>query len=329
MKAVVYTKPGSPNDLEFKEIERPRPKAGQVLVAIKASALGNSDYMRYREWYEKGKVSFFTRFTDTVMGIKGKPLGTECAGIAVEVGEDVTDIAVGDEVFGSTELIGTFAEYAVVNAPLVCKKPSNLSFEESAAIPTCGLTALGALRKAGVKEGMNAMIYGASGGVGQFALQIAKAMGATVTAVCSTRNVETAYNMGADKVIDYKKEDFTKVGMAFDVIIGVNGYNPLKVYKKLLNDTGTYVALGGQKQGMRGAFGFLYSIGTKKKLSFFTVFTTSKQKNLPYLKEIAEAGKLKPYIERYYPIQELPEALEYAAKNGAQGKIAINVDFGS
>lgn len=331
MKAIVYTHSGNCDVLKIKDIAEPVPNDNQVLVKVKASALNMIDYTRFTDTKENGKMTLFAHITDIAQNAVGKPLGGEISGIAVKVGRNVPSVKIGDEVYGVT--LGAFpgggwAEYALCNKNTVYAKPSALSFEEASAIPISGITALGAIRKANIQKGQKVLVYGSSGGVGQYVVQLAKAQGGIVTGVCSTRNLEMAKSIGADYVIDYKKEDFTKSGTMYDVIIGVNGYNPLGTYKKLLKQGGVYVAVGGTRQGMMGGmFGGLYSLGKKQKYTSSVYASAVRQECLPYLKELAENGKLKPFIDNIYPAYDVKKAIHYIIQNHTQGKVVLTMNF--
>jgi NADPH:quinone reductase-like Zn-dependent oxidoreductase len=328
MKGIVYTQFGSPEVLKLMDVEKPVPKVNQVLIKVKASALTNLEYTRFIEPIEGRKTPLMIHLMDKILKAEGKVIGSEVSGIVEEVGKCVTSVKKGDEIFAvAVGLQGAWAEYAVADETIVCLKPTNLSFEAAAVIPIGGITALGAVRIAKIKNGQQVLVYGASGGVGQYALQLSKAYGAIVTAVCSTRNLGMARGIGADYVIDYKQENFAKTGKTYDAIIAVNGYNPIGIYKKLLKKDGIYVAIGGMKQGIMGALqGPFYSNGGKKMTSS-TYFKAVKQKYLPHLKELAEEGKITPFIDRIFSVKDIPQAITYIVKNHAQGKVAINIDF--
>ena len=202
-------------------------------------------------------------------------------------------------------------------------KPQNLSFEQASAIPISFETALGALRKGTVKAGQQVMIYGSSGGVGLYAVQLAKIMGATVTGVCSTRNLELAKQMGCDYVIDYKKEDFTKVRTKFDVIIGVNGCNSMKDYKQILKPNGIFIGVGNVKQVTKA----LFRSFTSRNFSYFAGPMMPQKDYLSYAKELAETGKLIPYIDKIYSVKDTKEAIRYIITSHAQGKVVVSMDF--
>lgn len=324
MKAMVYTKAGSPDVLKIKDIPRPVPKKNQVLVDVRASTLNILDYERFETLTDK--ISLMSKLTNIMQGCIGKPLGGEVAGVVVEVGENVKHVFKGDEVYGKT--LGTFpiggwAEYALLDMEQVHQKPINFTYEESAVLPIACEAALGAVQRGKVKQGQHVMVYGSSGGVGQYVAQLAKAKGAIVTGVCSTRNVEMARSIGCDYVIDYKREDFRKCKTRFDVIIGVNGSQPLKEYKKLLKKDGVFIAVGG---------GFIpksvLSAPFSKQIRFYGAPLMPVKGYLSDIKELAEAQKVKPFIDKIYPIQDVSEAIRYVVTEHAQGKIAISVNFG-
>src|SRR5712692_837471 len=240
MKAIVYTQYGSPDVLQLKEVEKPAPNDGEILVKIHAASANALD------WHRMRASPFFVRLGEGLRKPKDPRLGADIAGRVEAVGSNVTQFQPGDEVFGAW--MGSFAEYASVPENRVALKPANSSFEEAAAVPVAALTALQGLRDTGqIQPGQQVLIHGASGGVGTFAVQIAKAFGAEVTAVCSTRNVDMARSMGADQVIDYTQEDVTRTGQRYDLILAVNGYHPILAYRRALRPTGRYVLVGGSK----------------------------------------------------------------------------------
>jgi NADPH:quinone reductase-like Zn-dependent oxidoreductase len=330
MKGIVYTKSGSPETLKIMDIENPIPKANQVLIKVKASSISILEYLRFLKNIDGGKTPISLRLMDTVaLRSIGKVLGMDISGIVEEVGKNVKNFKKGDVIFGfTTGMFGGWAEYALSDAKSVCKKPINLSYEQAAAIPSSGITALGAIRAAKIREGQQVLVHGSSGGVGHFAVQLSKAYGATVTGICSTRNMEMARSIGTDYIIDYKQEDFTKKGKTYDVIIGVNGYNSLSTYKKLLNKGGSYVVVGGIKQAIKGVLGIpFYSISSDKKYSAVAFPVMPKQKFLTDLKELSENGRIIPFIDMVFSVQEIIPAINYIVKNHAQGKVVINLDF--
>jgi len=254
--------------------------------------------------------------------------GGDIAGIVEEVGPLVKQFKPGDEVFAdlSSAGWGGFAEYVSVPENVLVSKPSNLTFEEAAAVPMAAVTALQSLRdKGNVKQGNKILIYGASGGVGTFAIQIAKSLGADVTAVCSTQNIQTAKTLGADFVLDYKKGEFEKATTRYDVILGVNGHQPLSIYNRALSTNGVFVHVGGSEAQMFQAMfqGPRISMRTGKKFSTF--LQRANQSDLHNVKELIEAGHVKPVIDRCYKLNETTEAFTYFAEGHARGKIVLSI----
>jgi NADPH:quinone reductase-like Zn-dependent oxidoreductase len=320
MKAIVYTKYGSPDVLQLKDVEKPTPQDNEVLIRIHAASVNAYD------WHMLTADIFLVR----VMGVglfkpKHTRLGADVAGRIEAVGKNVKQFQPGDEVFGMVR--GSFAEYACSLDDAVAIKPSNLSFEKAAAVPMAGITALQGLRDQGkIQAGQKVLINGASGGVGTFAVQIAKSYGAEVTAVCSTRNLDQARSLGADHVIDYTKEDFTRSGQQYDLIFAANGYHPLSAYKHSLTPKGIYVVAGGSKaQIFQGRLmGSWMSEKGGRKMG--GVAAKLSQKDLTVLKELVEAGKVVPVIDRRYPLREAAEALRYLGAGHARGKVVIIVE---
>ena len=322
MKGLVYKQHNGFSGLMVEEIPKPSPKEDEVLVRVKASSLNIVDYEPFRR--PAGRPEFFSKMVGSLQN--GKVLGGECSGIIEAIGKNVFHLSVGDEVYGKTPgVIGTgaWAEYAVMKSGQVERKPATLSFEEAASIPVAGEVALGGVRKAHIQPGRQVMIYWASGGVGQYAVQFAKAQGATVTGVCSTRNQELAWALGCDDVIDYKKDDFRKVGQKFDSIIGVNGCNPISHYKKLLKANGTFVCIGNGKQAMHALVLSLFS----KKIKTSALPLEPIKDCLAYAQKLAEAGQLKPHIDKVYPVQEAQSAIEYVLEQHVQGKVVLRMEF--
>jgi NADPH:quinone reductase-like Zn-dependent oxidoreductase len=258
-----------------------------------------------------------------------KVLGADIAGRVEAVGAGIKQFQPGDEVFGvSAGSHGGFAEYTCAAENNLVLKPANLSFEAAAAVPVAALTALQGLRNKGqIKSGQKVLINGASGGVGTFAVQMAKAFGAEVTAVCSTRNLDIARSIGADHVIDYTREDFTRNGQRYDLILAINGYHPILDYRRALSPEGILVVAGGSMaqiiQGM--LLGPLLSRLGSKKLNFMGIASTN-QKDLVVIRELLETGKVVPVIDKYYPLSEVPEALRYLVENHAKGKVVFTVE---
>ena len=322
MKAVVYTKYGSPDVLQLKDIEKPTPRENEVLIKIHAASVNAYD------WHLLTADIFLVRFMGGgVLKPKFTGLGADVAGRIEAVGKNVKQFHPGDEVFGMVR--GSFAEYTCALEDALALKPSNLSFEEAAAVPMAAITALQGLRDEGkIQAGQKVLINGASGGVGTFAVQIAKSFGAEVTAVCSTKNVDQARSLGSDHVIDYTKEDFTQSqgGQQYDLIFAANGYHSLSAYKRALTAKGIYVMAGGSKAQMfQGVLlGKWMSETRGRKMG--GVSAKRSQKDLVILKELLEAGKVVPVIDRRYPLSEAAEALRYLGEGHARGKIIITME---
>jgi len=320
MKAIVYTKYGSPDVLQLKDIEKPIPKDGEVLVKIRAASVNAYD------WHFLTADIFLIRLMGGgLLKPKNTRLGVDIAGQVEAVGRNVKQFRPGDEVFGMVK--GGFAEYACAAESALALKPVNSSFDEAAAVPMAAVTALQGLRDEGqIQAGQKVLIYGASGGVGTFAVQIAKAFGAEVTAVCSARNLEQSRSIGADHVIDYTKEDFTQNGQQYDLILAVNGYRSLSAYKRALTTKGIYVMAGGTMTQIFQSMlmGPMMSETGGKKMG--GVSAKRNQKDLAFLKELVEAGKVIPVIDKRYLLNETAEALRYLGKGHARGKVVITVE---
>jgi NADPH:quinone reductase-like Zn-dependent oxidoreductase len=318
MKAVIQTGYGSADVMELREIEKPTPGDGEVLVRVLAASLAAGDYfgMRGTPFPIRMYIGFPKPKKDFVVGL-------DCAGVVESVGKDVTRFQPGDEVYG--ECRGSCAEYAVAKESAVAHKPHNLTFEQAAAVPTSACTALQGLRDHGkVRPGQKVLINGASGGVGPFAVQIAKALGAEVTAVCSTRNVETVRSIGADHVIDYTQEDFTRGGPRYDVIMDNVGSHSLSDTRRALTPQGVHIPSSGHA-GMGWVItAALTAVFVRQQSSPFVASTTGK--DLVTLKEFIEAGKVTPVIDRTYPLSDAPEAFRYLDEGHARGKVVITVE---
>jgi NADPH:quinone reductase-like Zn-dependent oxidoreductase len=319
MKAIVYYKYGSPDVLQLKDVEKPTPKDDEVLIKIQAASVNAYD------WHFLTADIFLIRLMGGgLLKPKNTRLGADMSGRVEAVGGAVKQFLPGHEVFGMVR--GGFAEYACAPEDALALKPDNLSFEEAAAVPMAAITALQGLRDEGrIQAGQKVLINGASGGVGTFAVQIAKSFGAEVTAVCSTKNVDQARSLGADHVIDYTKEDFTQSGMLYDLIFAANGYHSLSAYKRVLNPKGMYVMAGGSKAQIFQAMlmGSLMSETGGRKMG--GVAAKRSQKDLIVLKELVEAGKVVPVIDRRFPLGEAAEALRYLGEGHARGKVVIAV----
>jgi len=321
MKAIVYTKYGSPDVLHLKEVAKPAPKDNEVLVKIYAAAVTPGDLIIM-------KGALVTRFFSGLLEPKHKIPGKEMAGQVEAVGVNVTQFKPGDEVFGDLYVcgLGAFAEYVCIPETAIALKPANISFEEAAAVAESAIVALQGLRDHGkIQPGQKVLINGASGGVGSFAVQIAKTFGAVVTAVCSTRNLAMATSIGADHVIDYTQEDFTQNGQHYDLILAANGYHSISDYKRALSLNGIYVMTGGSGSQLVQVMlqGPWISMTGSKKMS--NMGLKPNKKDLIFMKGLLEAGKVKPVIDRRYPLREVPSALRYLDEGHAQGKVVINV----
>ena len=322
MKAVVYTKYGSPDVLEFKEVEKPAPKDDEVLIKVHAASVNAAD------WHLLRADPFLVRFMSGLLNPKNQILGADMAGRVEAVGSNVKQFQPGDEVFGDISKCGwgAFAEYTCATENALLLKPANLSFEEAAAVPLAACTALQGLRDKGlIKTGQKVLINGASGGVGTFAVQIAKSFGAKVTAVCSTGKLDLVRSIGADHVIDYKKEDFSRNGQHYDLILAANGDRPISDYKRALTPGGTYVMTGGSTAQMFQALliGPLITMTGSKKMG--AAGSGPNIKDLAFIKELLEAGKVVPVIDRRYRLSEVAEAIRYLEVGHAKGKVVITV----
>lgn len=322
MKAMVYTKYGSPDVLELREIQKPAPGEDEVVVKVHASSVNAAD------WHHLRGEPFVFRLSSGFPTPKHQILGADIAGRVESVGKHVKAFRPGDEVFGDLAGVGFggFAEYVRVPETVLALKPANLSFEEAGAVPVAAVTALQGLRDKGkIQAGQRVLINGASGGVGTFAVQIAKSFGTEVTAVTSTGNLGRARQLGADHVIDYIREDFTKSGQRYDLILAANGYHPISAYKRALRPGGIYVVTGGSMAQMFEAnlLGPWMSMAGSKKMTGLAA--KPNRKDLTFMKELLEAGKVSPVIDRCYPFQEIPEALNYLEEGHARGKIVISL----
>ncbi|KKI90520.1 alcohol dehydrogenase [Bacillus sp. SA1-12] len=322
MKAIVSYKYGTPEVLEMTEVKKPVPLDHQVLVKVHAASLNYGNLILL-----KGKP-VLARLAFGLLKPKYSIPGGDIAGRVEAVGNNVKQFQPGDEVFGDLSGCGWggFAEYVSVPESALALKPVNLSFVEAAAVPMAGSTALQSLRdKGNIQKGQKILINGASGGVGTFAVQMAKSFGAEVTGVCSTRNVDILRSLGADHIIDYTKENFTKKTTTYDLILGVNGSQPLSAYNRVLHPNGIFVHVGGSEVQMFEAIvrGPLISMTSSKKMSTF--LQRPNQNDLYFMKELIEAEKVKPVIDQCYPLEEVSDAFRYFEKGHAKGKVVITI----
>ncbi|MGD0693795.1 MAG: NAD(P)-dependent alcohol dehydrogenase [Terriglobia bacterium] len=320
MKAIVCTQYGPPDVLQFTEVAKPTPKDDEVLIKIHAASVNPID-----SYLMRGPL-FFLPMIGGLLKPKHKIPGCDIAGRVEAVGRNVKQFQPGDQVFGATSG-GGFAEYVCAIEDKLALKPANLSFQDAAAVPIAAITALQGLRDQGrIQRGHKVLVDGASGGVGTFAVQIAKSFGAEVTAVCSTRNVDTARSIGADHVIDYTREDFTQSGQRYDLILGANAHHSVFDYWRALSRDGIFVMAGGALARIFQAMllaPFLSRIGGKKMRFFIAKINT---KDLVLLKDLLEAGKVAPVMDRRYPLSDAAEALRYREEGHARGKVVITVE---
>ncbi len=321
MKAIVYAQYGSPDVLQLKEVARPAPKEDEVLIRVHAASVNAAD------WHYLRGAPFLFRLETGFPKPKNTFLGADVAGRVEAVGRNVTQFQPGDEVFGdlSESGRGTFAEYVCASENALALKPANISFEEAAAVPMAAVVALQGLRAGKIQRGQKVLVNGASGGVGTFAVQIAKAFGAEVTAVCSTMKLDLVRSIGADHVIDYTQEDFTRNRQQYDLILAVNGYRSISDYKRALSPTGTYVMSGGDTAQMMEAMFLGPWMSRKGSRKMGNLAAKPNQKDLIFVKELLETGKVVPVIDRCYPLREVASAIRYLEEGHAQGKIVITV----
>src|SRR5438552_4067940 len=321
MKAIVYRNYGSPDVLRLEEIEKPSAGDDEVLIKVRAAAVNPVDLL-FRG------TSYMVRIMTGLRKPKDTRLGVDVAGQVEAVGRNVTQFKLGDAVFGTCK--GAFAEYVCTSESALVVKPDNVTFEQAASVPIAAITALQGLRLGGlgnkghIQPGQKVLINGASGGVGTFAVQIAKSFGADVTGVCSTRNVEMVRSIGADRVIDYVQEDFTKSGQRYDLILDCVGNHSLLAHRRALNPNGVCVVAGAKE-----LWGFLARALTAPVLSrlvsqkFVTFIAKLNKEDMTIMRELMATGKVTPVIDRRYSLSEVPEAMRYLEKRHARGKGVI------
>jgi NADPH:quinone reductase-like Zn-dependent oxidoreductase len=302
MKAIVATQYGGPEVLQLKEVQKPTPKANEILIKVHATTVTAADF-RMRSFTVPAAVWIPARLALGITKPRQPIYGTELAGVVEAVGKDVTRFKVGDQVFASTltENFGGYAEYKCLpERAMVAIKPSNVTYKEAAALPIGATTALRMLRKGNIQRGQKVLIYGASGSVGTYAVQLAKYFGAEVTGVCSTSNLEMVKSLGADHVIDYTKDDFSSLEERYDVIFDTLAKFPKSQYSKVLKPNGTFVSMA--------------KLSTKESMD-----------NLTFIKDMIEKGEIKAVIDRCYPLEEMVEAHRYVDAGHKKGNVVISV----
>jgi NADPH:quinone reductase-like Zn-dependent oxidoreductase len=317
MKAILYTEYGPPEVLQLREVEKPSPKENEVLVRVHASSINAIEWRRFTM-----PLLMVRMFGKGLRHPKNMSIGGDLAGRVEAVGANVKQFRPGDEVFGVQA--GAFAEYVCAVEKNLALKPPNVSFEAAAAIPIAGLTALQGLRDQGkIHAGQQVLIYGAGGGVGTFAVQIAKSFGTEVTAVCGTRSLDIARSSGADQVLDYAKEDFMKKGQRYDLILAANGYRSIFEYRRALKPNGIYVVAGGFVAQMLQALILGPFISRLDRRKMRGVMANANQKDLVALKDLLESGKVVPAIDRSYPLSKVVEAMNYVLEGHPRGKVVM------
>ena len=324
MKAAVYTRYGPPDVLQISDIAKPAHNDNEVLIRVRAASVNPADWRLMRGAPYIFRILFGLR-KPTV--IRPGRAGVDVAGQVEAVGRAVTQFKPGDEVFGACR--GAFAEYACTSESKLAMKPGNVTFEQAAAVPVAALTALQGLRDKGhIQPGQKVLINGAAGGVGTFAVQLAKWFGADVTGVCSTRNADMVRSLGADRVIDYTQEDFTKSGQNYDLILDNVGNHSLSACRRVLNPKGMFVIAGGPKKGwiilLRALKALVLSPFVSQKMFLFIARIDSK--DLTIMGELMEAGKVTPVIDRRYSLSEVHEAIRYLEEGHARGKVVITLE---
>ena len=323
MKAIVYRCYGSPDVLEFVDVEKPTPAADEVLVKVRAASVNPLD------WHYMRGSPYFMRLGTGLGAPTNTRMGVDFAGTVEAVGSNVTRFRPGDDVFGGRN--GAFAEYVIVPEDrALAMKPGNVTFEQAASAPIAAISALQALRDKGkIKPGQKVLINGASGGVGTFAVQIAKSFGAEVTGVCSTRNVEMVLSIGADHVVDYKKVDYTESGERYDLIIDMVGNHSLSENRRAMSPKGTYVIVGGAKGNWLGPLmGPIKAVMLSPfvEQEFVMLLAVLRKDDLVIVGDLMQSGKVTPVIDRHYRLSEIPVAIRYSEEGHARGKIIIDLE---
>ena len=322
MKAIICTKYGSPDHLEFKDVPKPTPKDNEVLVKVHAASLNAADFEIIR--------GAWTARMAGPLRPRNKIPGSDVAGIVEAVGKNVTKFKPGDEVFGDTFMagFGAFAEYVCAQEKLLWLKPPSISFDEASCYPQSGLIALQGLRnKHPIKPGQKILINGSGGGMGTFAVQIAKYYGAEVTAVDHTTKLDMLRSLGADHAMDYTKEDYTKTGKTYDLILDVIANRSARDYERALSDNGNFVVVGGSRATIFNVIllGPMITRNTNKKMGL-NDWHSDKNEDMKFLIELFEKGKVKPVIDKSYPLSSVPEAYHHLEEGHVKGKLVITME---
>jgi NADPH:quinone reductase-like Zn-dependent oxidoreductase len=322
MKAIVYRRHGRPDVLSCEEIKKPTPQDGEVLIRVRAASVNPLD------WHLIRGEPFIARLMVGLRRSKLKRPGVDVSGEVDAIGSNVTQFKRGHEVFGSCR--GAFAEFACAPESALAIKPRNATFEQAASVPVAGFTALQGLRDKGrIRPGQKVLVNGASGGVGTFSVQIAKSFGADVTGVCSTRNVEMVRSIGADRVIDYTQEDFTRSRSRYDLVLDTFANHSLFECRRVLTPTGRYVIVGGPWTGLIRLLAHLIAAALSSRLSkrkVLTLMAKNKKEDLVVLRELIETGRVNPVIDRTYTLEEAPQAVRYMEEGHPRGKVVITLE---
>jgi NADPH:quinone reductase-like Zn-dependent oxidoreductase len=323
MKAAVYTRYGPPDVVQIADVEKPVPRDNEVLIKVRAASLNPLD------WHFMRGTPYAVRIIAGLRKPKFQGLGVDVAGQVEAVGTNVSQLKLGDEVFGSCK--GAFTEYVCASESVLVMKPADVTFEQAASVPVAAYTALQGLRDKGhIQAGQKVLVNGAAGGVGTFAVQIAKSFGADVTGVCSTRNLDMVRSIGADRVIDYTQEDFTKSAQRYDIFFDCVGNHSLSATKRVLNPKGIYVGAGGTTDNwmigplVRAISSLALSLFGNQK--FLMLLAKPNKQDLTFMREHMESGKITPVIDRHYNLNEVPEAIRYLETGHARGKVIITFE---